>query len=93
MTSATTGSEPALQVRMAACQPKPTGRTLAKALAAEMGVAWDEMIGRKRHHEIVRLRQIAQWILIHETKLSLTQIGRLVARDHTTIIHVRREAN
>lgn len=90
MTSMTMGSEFALQARAAAIQPKPTGRTLARALAAEMGVAWNEMIGRERRREIVRLRQIAQWILIHETKLSLTQIGRLFSRDHSTIIHSRR---
>lgn len=42
--------------------------------------------GPARHRGIVRIRQLLMWRLYRETRLSLPQIGKLLNRDHTTVL-------
>ncbi|RYE38415.1 MAG: hypothetical protein EOP21_12240, partial [Hyphomicrobiales bacterium] len=51
-------------------------------------ITMSEMVGPHRFAIIVRARQEAAYRMLHETKLSLTQIGKKLGdRDHTTILH------
>ena len=72
-------------------QPLPsrrvTGRQIALAAADEFGFSADEMAGAGRHRRLARARQIAAHIMRRRTRLSLPQIGRVLHRDHATVIH------
>ncbi len=46
----------------------------------------DELKARSRKREIVECRQVAIWIIKKKTRLSLSQIGKLFDRDHSTVL-------
>lgn len=64
---------------------RPCGADIAKRVAAEHGLTWEQIVGPDRHHHIAHVRQEAMWVVRHNTALSLHQIGRIFKRDHTTI--------
>jgi len=43
-----------------------------------------------RHYPLVFARQYLMWRLVRETTLSLPQVGQLLSRDHTTVLHAVR---
>lgn len=48
----------------------------------------EDLLGRKRTKEIVLPRQIAMYLLRHESNLSYPEVGRAMGgKDHSTIIH------
>ena len=47
----------------------------------------DDVCGRSRKQEVVYTRMIIAYFLRQYTTLSTTKIGRLINRDHSTIIH------
>lgn len=57
------------------------------AVAAETGIAIDALKGEQRVARIAGARQLAIWRVADETELSLSEIGRLFHRDHTTVLH------
>ena len=65
----------------------------ARPLMAEYGVARyyginaDELKGKSRHKQIVEPRQLAMYLLREDAHLSTPEIGRLLNRDHTTVLH------
>lgn len=63
------------------------------AVAAETGIAIDALKGEQRVARIAGARQLAIWRVADETELSLSEIGRLFHRDHTTILHAIRVTN
>lgn len=53
----------------------------------------NELFSARRRPHIVAARHEACWRLKNETSMSLPQIGRLLGRDHTTVLHgVRKHA-
>jgi len=47
-----------------------------------------DLMAKNRTKKVALARQVAMYLLIHELKLSPTQVGRLVGgRDHSTVIH------
>ena len=71
--------------------PKPgalTAERVLEVVAAQFGVTVDRMRGRDRSQEVVLPRQVAMYLLRHETGASLPQIGEVVGgRDHTTVMY------
>jgi chromosomal replication initiator protein len=47
----------------------------------------DDLKGRARHKQIVVPRQIAMYLLCEDAHLSTPDVGRLLNRDHTTVMH------
>jgi chromosomal replication initiator protein len=72
--------------------PGPSGRTVTStsilfAVARFYGVNADELKARSRHKQIVEPRQISMYLLREDAHLSTPEIGRLLNRDHTTVLH------
>jgi predicted transcriptional regulator len=55
-------------------------------VAAEYsGIPLDDIIGKSRRREIVAIRQLISFLL-REMRITLTEIGRIVNSDHTTVM-------
>ena len=72
--------------------PGPAGRAttptaVVLAVARYYGVNADDLKGRSRHKQIVEPRQIAMYLLREDAHLSTPEVGRMLNRDHTTVLH------
>ncbi|HEY1295902.1 MAG TPA: chromosomal replication initiator protein DnaA [Chloroflexota bacterium] len=72
--------------------PGPSGLSVTPAaillaVARFYGINADELKGKSRHKQIVEPRQIAMFLLREDAHLSTPDIGRLLNRDHTTVLH------
>jgi chromosomal replication initiator protein len=72
--------------------PGPSGRTVTPtailfAVARYYGVQADDLKSKSRHKQIVEPRQMAMYLLREDGHLSTPEIGRLLNRDHTTVLH------
>jgi hypothetical protein len=54
------------------------------------GLTWEQYLAPTRTHRYAAPRRRLYWRLYCETNLSLTRVGALVQRDHTTILHAVR---
>jgi chromosomal replication initiator protein len=61
--------------------------TVLQAVVRYFGVTLDDLRGKARHKEIVMPRQVAMYVLREDTRLSTPEIGKLLNRDHTTVLH------
>jgi chromosomal replication initiator protein len=64
-----------------------TPNAILSAVARYFGVRVDELKSRARHKQIVAPRQIAMYLLCEDAHLSTPDAGRLLERDHTTVMH------
>jgi chromosomal replication initiator protein len=70
--------------------PVSAGATSGAILAAVgryFGVKLEDLKGKARHKQIVVPRQIAMYLLYEDARLSTPEVGRLLNRDHTTVLH------
>ena len=67
--------------------PSITPPAILLAVARYYGFNADQLKGRSRHKQIVGPRQIAMYLLREDAHLSTPDIGRLLGRDHTTVLH------
>jgi len=72
--------------------PGATGRTVTPsaillAVARYYGVNSDDLKGKSRHKQIVAPRQLAMYLLREDAHLSTPEVGRILNRDHTTVLH------
>jgi chromosomal replication initiator protein len=72
--------------------PGPSGRTATPtsilfAVARYYGVKADDLKAKSRQKQIVAPRQIGMYLLREDAHLSTPEIGRLLNRDHTTVLH------
>jgi len=72
--------------------PGPSGRgvtptAVLQAVARFFGVTIEELKSKARHKTIVVPRQIAMYLLCEDAHLSTPEAGRLLNRDHTTVLH------
>jgi hypothetical protein len=64
---------------------------IQRMVCKEMNVSIADLLSQRRHHAIVRPRQIAMWLARQCSMRSLPEIGRLSGeRDHTTVLHAVR---
>jgi hypothetical protein len=81
-----------VRVRIIACeeveQPKPkrAWKDIVAEVAEQHKVTVLDIMSARRNRTIVAARQEAMYRLRHETPLSSAQIGRLLKRDHTTVL-------
>lgn len=67
---------------------RATAEQVVLAVAATFGVPVAAVKGRRRDKEVVVPRQVAMYLMRHETGASLAEIGaELGGRDHSTVIH------
>lgn len=73
-------------------RPRLTSREIVERVADYTGFKPGDLTGHCRLRKIVLARWLAIW-LVRELRpdLSISLIGRLFNRDHTTIIHALRE--
>jgi chromosomal replication initiator protein len=76
--------------------PGATGRTVTSsaillAVGRYYGINADDLKSRSRHKQIVGPRQIAMYLLREDAHLSTPDIGRLLDRDHTTVLHALKQ--
>lgn len=53
----------------------------------EFNLSLNELMGVRRFRSIVYPRQICMYLIKRNTHLSLTQIGKIFGKDHTSVIH------
>lgn len=61
--------------------------SLLMAVSQKHGVSTDDILGPRRHKRIVAARHELMRRAYSETRLSTTQLGRLLNRDHTVILY------
>ena len=89
-TSLRLATEPSPERRAKVLRTAGLGIVL-QAVAKRFSVTEMEILGRSRWPSIVRARQCLCWHLVVEWELSTVEAGRLVGRDHTTVIHACRK--
>src|SRR5437764_1414304 len=72
--------------------PGPSGRgatpaAILTAVARYFGLKTDDLKGKARNKQIVGPRHIAMYLLREDGHLSTPEVGRLLNRDHTTVLH------
>lgn len=67
--------------------PGDRSRRIVETIAAHYGVTAAGIRGSRRGAPLIEARQAAHSALWIETTMSLPQIGRMLNRDHTTILH------
>ncbi len=72
---------------LAPAQGKLTLETILNSAVDFFGVSLAELTGRNRSAKIALPRQIVMYVMREELGASLPQIGQILGRDHTTVIH------
>jgi chromosomal replication initiator protein len=67
--------------------PALTPKLIMDVVATHYGVSPDAIRGKQRDKRTALARQVAIYLLRQETRYSLTEIGKLLNRDHSTIVH------
>jgi chromosomal replication initiator protein len=72
--------------------PGPSGRgatpnAILLAIGRFYGIKIDDLKGKSRHKQIVAPRHVAMYLLREDGHLSTPEVGRLLNRDHTTVLH------
>lgn len=65
----------------------PTIRECIRLVSERTKTPVKDLLGGKRHQEIVRPRQLAMWLARVRTGKSYGQIGRAFKRDHTSVMN------
>src|SRR3990167_9752295 len=55
--------------------------------AAYTGVPVTEITGRRRDAATSQARQVVMYLMVTDCGLSTPAVGRLIGRDHTTVVH------
>ena len=61
---------------------------IARLVPAATGISWGRITGKQRAQEVVNARWLAMHML-YQRGYSLSEIGRLLGKDHTTVLHAR----
>jgi chromosomal replication initiation ATPase DnaA len=67
--------------------------TILQKVCSAFGVSVEVIISQDRHRSIVRARFAAMWVFRELGIYSFPEIGRILVRDHTTIIPGVAKAN
>lgn len=64
-----------------------TIRDCIEIVAEANGIAPATLLNQSRWRPIARARQVAMWLSRQSTQRSLSEIGMVFHRDHTTVLH------
>ena len=68
-------------------------QAVIQACCDEFGVTWEQLNSRNQQRPIVQYRQLTMQVMaVVCPYLSLNDCGRLFSRDHSTVLHSRRQA-
>ncbi len=70
-------------------QETVTPEAIIKSVCSYYKVSKSDLLGKNKKQEIVRARQICAYLMCEMLSLPLVNVGKLLARDHATIIHSR----
>lgn len=70
-----------------------TAKKIIKEVCSYFCIEEKILIGRSRKMEYVLARQIATYLIRNETKAKLTDIGKELGQDHTTVVHSIKKIN
>lgn len=70
---------------------RPFVAEIIDAACLAFDVNLNDVMSHRRHRPAARARQAAMFLAKEMTPLSLSQIGRRLNRDHTTVLHATRE--
>lgn len=84
--------EPPQEVPLTRKDGEPTVHAIAAAAARFYGIQMSQLLGPRRHGEVVAPRFATMYLAWRMTTLSSGQIGRVLRRDHSTVIHGRQRA-
>lgn len=68
-------------------------KAIIRSVAAAHDLTENVILSGDRSAPVALARQQAMWLCARDTKLSYPQIGRIMRRDHTTVIHGVRRIN
>ena len=66
-----------------------TPEAVIKSVCSYYKISKSDLLGKNKKQEIVRARQICAYLMCEMLSLPLVNVGKLLARDHATIIHSR----
>ena len=71
----------------------PLGLHLARELSEQAGFTLKFIQGRARYASLSQARASVAWGLARQTSMSLPEIGAILQKDHSSIIHMIRSEN
>jgi chromosomal replication initiation ATPase DnaA len=81
-----------LSQAFADCRPQMKIRTIIREVAKITGIPQTDILSPKRDRATARARQMVMW-KAHREGHSLTQIGNVLDRDHTSVLYGIRVIN
>ena len=66
--------------------PKQANLIEIEAIAKKYGFTAEDILGKKRYKMLVKVRRKCV-VMLREKGYSTTEIGRIMQRDHSTIVH------
>lgn len=73
--------------RRAFANGKPYTEAVARIVADHYGVKRAELYRQNRQRGVARARMILMFLLRETTAMSLLEIGDLIGKDHSTVVH------
>jgi chromosomal replication initiator protein len=70
----------------------PTFDEIRDVVCNHYGVSWDQVRSERREHKYMIPRHVISWLAYTMTLATFPLLGRLLDRDHTTILHSIAEA-
>ena len=70
-------------------QETVTPEAVIKSVCSYYKISKSDLLGKNKKQEIVRARQICAYLMCEMLSLPRVNVGKLLARDHATIIHSR----
>lgn len=70
-------------------QETVTPEAIIKSVCSYYKVTKTELLGKNKKQEVVRARQICAYLMCEMLSLPLVNVGKLLSRDHATVIHSR----
>ena len=64
-----------------------TSEAILKTIGSLYGVSLEQLIGERRHARLSLARHVAMYLFKIDLRMSLPQIGKVLNRDHTSVLH------
>ena len=76
-----------LKQRMSKSEKEQLAKDILNTVSNYYGVSIEDIKGKCRKRKIVKPRQIIMFLLRTKARMVLSDIGEVMNRDHTTVIH------
>ena len=79
--------------RPTATLPQVSQDQLISAVAKYYGIIQQDLTGPRRNKKLVAARQLAMHMMSAKLQMGVTEIGRAIGRDHSTVTHSLKKVN